>query len=255
MLNGAKVVALAMIMGVGCADTASAADDVAALLSRLSPPPRLLLQKGEEARLVGAVARDPQIKAVWDVVRRSADAMLTEPPVTRTVVGRRLLGESRRCLRRMTHLGLAYRVSGDRKYLERGKAEMLAAAAFSDWNPSHFLDVAEMTAALAIGVDWLHDGLDESSRATIRRAIVEKGLRPSLTNDHWAKGDNNWNQVCNAGMTLGALVVAEEAPDLAASIVTRAIEGVPFAMKGYAPDGAYPEGASYWSTARATTCC
>ena len=123
---------------------------------------------------------------------------------------------------------------------------MLAAAAFTDWNPSHFLDVAEMTAALAIGVDWLHDGLDEPTRATIRRAIVEKGLRPSLTNDHWAKGDNNWNQVCNAGMTLGALVVADEARDLAASIVTRAIEGVPFAMKGYAPDGAYPEGASYW---------
>ena len=47
-------------------------------------------------------------------------------------------------------------------------------------------------------------------------------------------------------MTLGALVVADEARDLAASIVTRAIEGVPFAMKGYAPDGAYPEGASYW---------
>jgi hypothetical protein len=34
---------------------------------------------------------------------------------------------------------------------------MLAAAAFSDWNPSHFLDVAEMTAALAIGYDWLYE--------------------------------------------------------------------------------------------------
>ena len=249
MSRAAFVVAVSVIVGMGTPASTSAAvepGDVAARLARLSPPPRLLLKKDGEARLSAAIAGDPQIKAVWDLVRRAADAMLTEPPVTRTLIGRRLLGESRRCLRRMTHLGLAYRMTGDRKYLERGKAEMLAAAAFTDWNPSHFLDVAEMTAALAIGVDWFDAGLDDTTRATVRRAIVEKGLRPSLTNDHWARGDNNWNQVCNTGMTLGALVVADEVPELAASIVTRAIDGVPFAMKGYAPDGAYPEGASYW---------
>ena len=40
---------------------------------------------------------------------------------------------------------------------ERLEEEMLAAAGFSDWNPGSFLDVAEMTTALAIGYDWLHD--------------------------------------------------------------------------------------------------
>ena len=243
------VLIVATLLGGRAMPTAAApvdAQDVRARLAALSPPPRLLLTRGEEARLRDAIAADPQLRAVWELVRRAADGMLEEPPVTRTLVGRRLLGQSRACLRRMTHLGLAYRLTGEQKYADRGRAEMLAAAAFTDWNPSHFLDVAEMTAALAIGVDWLHEALDEPTRATIRRAIVEKGLTPSLTNDSWARGDNNWNQVCNAGMTLGALVVAGEARDLAVTMVARAIDGVPFAMKGYAPDGAYPEGASYW---------
>ena len=30
---------------------------------------------------------------------------------------------------------------------------MLAIAQFADWNPSHFLDVAEMTMGMAIGYD------------------------------------------------------------------------------------------------------
>ena len=53
--------------------------------------------------------------------------------------------------------------------------EMKAVAAFPDWNPSHFLDVAEMTNALAIGYDWLYDDLTPTDRATIRAAIVEAG--------------------------------------------------------------------------------
>ena len=53
---------------------------------------------------------------------------------------------------------------------------MLAAARFSDWNPSHFLDVAEMTFALAVGYDWLYDQLDRASRKEIRTAIVDKGV-------------------------------------------------------------------------------
>lgn len=211
------------------------------------PEPRLLWGRGEEGRVRELIKNDKQMGALWDLVKRSADAMLDDPPVERKLIGRRLLDKSRTCLRRMTHLGMAYRLTGERKYAERGKAEMLAAAGFEDWNPSHFLDVAEMTAAFAIGVDWMHDGLDEPTRAQVRKAIVEKGLKPSLTGElWWVKGDNNWNQVCHAGMVLGALAVADEEREMAAGIIARAIEGVPYAAKGYAPDGAYPEGPMYW---------
>ena len=54
-------------------------------------------------------------------------------------------------------------------------------------------------------------------RNTIKTAIIEKGLKPSLLteNSGWVKSYHNWNQVCNAGMTYGALAVFEDEPDLA----------------------------------------
>lgn len=190
----------------------------------------------------GEVERSP---VVVGLIRR-AEGMLGEAPVERIQIGRRLLDKSRTCLSRVLHLGLAWRVTGERKYAERARKEMLAVAAFSDWNPSHFLDVAEMTAALGIGYDWLYEALDEQDRRVIREAIVEKGLKPSLTSNSWSKSTHNWNQVCNAGMAIGAIAVADSEPELAARMVARAINTVPAAMAEYAPDGAYPEGTSYW---------
>jgi hypothetical protein len=171
---------------------------------------------------------------------------LNQQPVRRVKTGRRLLSVSRRCLDRVFHLGAAYRFTGEKPYLRRAEKEMLAAAAFFDWNPSHFLDVAEMTAALAIGYDWLYDGLSKATRQTIRQAILEKGLQPSLGSMGWVQGHNNWNQVCNGGITLGALSIMEDQPELAQKLVHRAINGVQVVMKHYEPDGAYPEGPGYW---------
>ncbi|UCG49700.1 MAG: heparinase II/III family protein [Phycisphaerales bacterium] len=186
------------------------------------------------------------LEAFYQAMLAKADDILDESPVRRVKTGRRLLSVSRLCLDRVIHLGAAYRFTGKRSYLKRAETEMLAAAAFSDWNPSHFLDVAEMTAALAIGYDWLFNDLSTASRETIRRAILEKGLQPSLKNKGWARGHNNWNQVCNGGITLGALAIMEDEPELARELVHRAINGVQVVMKEYEPDGAYPEGPGYW---------
>ncbi len=210
--------------------------------------PRLFLGRGAEAALKQKIAGDPLLARAVARLTVEADGILPAAPVEHKKIGRRLLDQSRRCLARMTRLTLAYRLTGERKYLDRARTEMLAAAAFSDWNPSHFLDVAEMTAALAIGYDWLYEDLDAETRAAIRAAIVEKGLKPSLeVQGGWVTGTNNWNQVCHGGMTLGALAVLEDEPELAADIIARAIDGLPHAMAEYAPDGAGSEGPGYWA--------
>ncbi|MBE0659284.1 MAG: heparinase II/III family protein [Bryobacteraceae bacterium] len=209
--------------------------------------PRIFLKQGAEQSLNESLKSDPARARLRSALLAQADSMLATKPVERVLIGRRLLDKSRTCLSRVLHLGLAWRLTGERKYAERARQEMLAAAAFSDWNPSHFLDVAEMTAALGTGYDWLYAFLDEDSLRTIRQAIGEKGLKPSLTVNGWSKAIHNWNQVCNAGMAIGALAVAESEPQLAAQMIARAINTVPAAMHEYGPDGAYPEGASYWS--------
>ncbi|MBN1442376.1 MAG: hypothetical protein JXA90_06680, partial [Planctomycetes bacterium] len=211
--------------------------------------PRLLASREELAALREAIEKDPARKALARSVIQMADWLEDAPPVERKLEGRRLLGESRRCVMRMTTLAMAYQLSGREKYARRGREEMLAAARFSDWNPSHFLDVAEMTFALAIGYDWLHDALDDESRREIRAAIIGKGVELPFETRHrgWVKARNNWGQVCHGGLCAGALAVLEDEPDLAARTVHNALHNVTHSMAAYAPKGSYPEGPGYWA--------
>ena len=176
-----------------------------------------------------------------------ADSMLAFPPSAREMEGRRLLGVSRRVLHRVSTLAMAYRLSGKQTYRDRCAAEMRAVAGFTDWNPSHFLDVAEMTLAMAVGYDWLYNDLDESTRKTVADAILEKGLRTSLKHTGWVKASNNWGQVCHAGMLAGALALMDQQEPLAVEIAHRAIINLPRSMHAFGPKGCYPEGPGYWS--------
>jgi hypothetical protein len=134
------------------------------------------------------------------------------------------------------------------KYLQHAEKEMLAISAFKDWNPSHFLDVAEMTMAMGIGYDWLYKVLPDSSKEIIKAAILKKGIDPSLNDKYngFLNSKYNWNQVCNAGMVYGVLAVYEDMPGLSKVIINRAVESIKLPMNNYAPDGAYPEGYGYW---------
>jgi hypothetical protein len=233
--------------------------------------PRLLATPAELKGLAASASKDPLKKTVADTIIQQALALEKAEPVKRELQGRRLLAVSRRCAQRVLTLATAYHLTGDTKFAKRAQKEMLAAARFSDWNPSHFLDVAEMTFALAIGYDWLYDQLDDPSRNEIRTAIVEKSLklpfettamrgspdpahkettamRGSPDPAHkWVHARNNWGQVCHGGLTAGALAVMDDESDLAARTVKSALDNVVISMAAYAPHGSFPEGPGYWS--------
>lgn len=210
--------------------------------------PRIMLLKGEEAVIQKAVSASPVWGKMHQAILDESDKIIELPPVERIQIGRRLLDKSREALRRIFHLSYAYRMTGDEKYFQRAEKEMLYIANFSDWNPSHFLDVAEMTMAMAIGYDWLYDKLPAESRAAITEAILKKGLEPSFdsTYNWFLTAEHNWNQVCNAGMTYGALAILDDHPDIAREVIDRAFESIHLPMEDYEPDGAYPEGYGYW---------
>ena len=212
------------------------------------PHPRILLFKGEENALKKNVSANSTWSSIQNAILNESDNLLTVAPIQRIQIGRRLLDKSREAIRRMFFLAYSYRITGNMKYAERGEKELLAIAGFSDWNPTHFLDVAEMTMAVAIGYDWLYDVLSPASRTAIKEAILKKGLEPSLDSKYnsWLRAEHNWNQVCYAGMTYGAMAIYEDEPALAKQIINRAIDAIVLPMKDYAPDGAYPEGYGYW---------
>ena len=207
------------------------------------PHPRLLMRAGEEA----PVRPGSAFAKADSVIVAFSDATLSEPPVTRAFIGRRLLHTSRAALKRIFWLGYTYRVHGGEAYARRAIDEMLAASAFPDWNPAHFLDVGEMTMALAIGYDWLYDQMTPTERATVARAIIDKGLKPADNEaDAWFyRSEINWNPVCNAGMVYGVLAVWEEDPDFCRSMLEKSLESNQLAFKAY-EGGGYPEGYNYW---------
>lgn len=230
------------------AATAPAADPLATLRPG---HPRLLVHADDWARVRARIAADPLARAFHEGLIAQARQTLAEPPARYEKRGRRLLGVSRQIVGRVLGLAYAYRTTDDPVFARRAEAEMLAAAAFPDWNPSHFLDVGEMTAALALGCDWLDDALTPAARTAIRQAIITKGLRtgldPADANNWWHVAEHNWNQVCWGGLTLGALLTADEEPALARQVLDLTRTFIPHGLKPYAPDGVYPEGPSYWS--------
>ncbi len=215
---------------------------------QLPAHPRILLLKGEEEALKKSIGSEKTLVDLQNAILMESDSIIILAPIERIQIGRRLLDKSREAIRRIFFLSYAYRITKDEKYLKRAEKELLAISAFKDWNPPTFLDVAEMTLGVAIGYDWLYDYLSPASRSLIKEAILKKGIEPSLhpKNNGWLKAEHNWNQVCNAGMVYGALAIYEDQPELAKKIINRAIDAVVISMKDYGPDGAYPEGASYW---------
>ncbi|MEM1358311.1 MAG: heparinase II/III family protein [Bacteroidota bacterium] len=210
--------------------------------------PQLLFREGELMTLRQQVMEDPFLKLAYAGLLHHAEEILTLPMLTRKMTGRRLLSVSRESLRRNGLLGMAYLLSKDQRFLDRLGEELMAVSAFTDWNPKHFLDVAEMSLAVAIGLDWAGGALPQTIIAPARRALLTKGLQPSLAvASWWLQGTNNWNQVCHGGTIAAALVLADEHPDAATKALQRALEGMPHALRTYAPDGIYPEGSSYWA--------
>jgi len=245
---GKLVMALIALLAL---NSRAAVTKAADLLAGLRPEhPRLLITSNDFVAIRAAAATNVETAGILNRSEAAARLALAKPPLTYDKQGKRLLSVSREALRRIGLWSFAYRLSGDKVFVERAEQEMLNLAAFKDWNPSHFLDTAEMTAALAIGYDWLFDALASSNRITIREAIVSKGIDPALDPkarwNGWQRTENNWNQVCFGGLTLGALAIAEDEPGRARELLSRTQTNNLAGLRPYAPDGVYPEGPSYW---------
>lgn len=220
--------------------------------------PRLILTPELEYHIWQELdSGDSLVAAGMELLLRDAASMLELAPLERILTGRRLLGVSREAIRRLGTLALAYRFEKDNRYLMRLEEELASVCAFSDWNPSHFLDVAEMAAGVALALDWAGEWLSPQVKQQAVLAIANKALKPGLaasSDNWWITTDNNWNLVCHGGLSLAALAVYEEEPALASAILRQAVEHIPLALEPYAPEGIYPEGASYWFYATTYFC-
>lgn len=218
--------------------------------------PRLLFSKQEEQRIRDLFGTEPLLDSLYVGLMKEAERLLLVPPQEdprREIKNTKdILPISREQVYRMVNLALAYRLSGDRRFAEKAEKELVHVCNFPDWDRIHYLDVAEMTTAVAIGYDWLYDVLAPSTRQLVVHSIKTKALDLVVEEyntgnaDSWAKRETNWNVVCNTGMVLGALAIEEHYPELAKHIIGEAVRYIPNCLKHFAPDGVCYEGPAYW---------
>ena len=244
----ATLATFALLVAAPCAN-AEHATEIRDAAAKIDARPRILITPEQAAGLKENAESDGHRAHIAEATLRKAETMLELPPVTREVQGRRMLHISRTALDRFVTLSVAWKLSGHTRFADRAITELQAVSTFENWNPSHFLDVAEMSLAAAIAYDWHYDRLDDETPAAARQAIYEKALTPALSSDrHWWKlTTNNWNQVCHGGLLAGAIAVIDHHPDEALRIIESTVRNVPTAMASYSPYGAYPEGPGYWS--------
>lgn len=220
----------------------------------LSAHPRLLFSFKEEKEIKQLRNREPLLNDLFGLLKLQADKLLTVPLIKYELRAKHsdLLINSREHLYRIITLSLAYRMFGDLRYAEKAEENLINVCNYPDWDPKHFLDVAEMTEAVAIGYDWLNTVLSQNAKDLIRKSIKEKALNLAIheyasgVSDSWARRETNWNVVCNTGMIMGSLAIAESDSKLAEKIISEGVSFIPNSLKYYAPDGVWYEGPGYW---------
>mgnify|MGYP006283413585 CR=1 FL=1 len=230
----------------------------AALLDSLRREhPRIIFTDEVRDRVLSMAQTDELLQQTIEVAKQYAEEQLQEPPIKREFDepgNPRLKRERRASMFRVFNLGVLYRLTGEQKYADRVKQDLLAAAQFSDWGPNHYLNIGEISMLMGCGFDWIYDTLSEEEKDIIVTGILKNGLDEGIKayngthqDGWWTTRKNNWNQVCNGGLTVAALAVAEYDSATAADILDGALNSVPHAMQGYKPDGAWYEGPTYFA--------
>lgn len=219
----------------------------------LSNHPRLLFTGAEETAVKQLIQNDPLAGELAEFLKAKADTLTITPqkPYLKDKYGN-ILWTSRAYVNRLGTLALAYRIYGERKYLDAANEALLWVCNYPDWDPSHYLDTAEMATAVAIAYDWLYDTLPASTKELVKKCLYERAIVRVLReyekggSGSWAKRETNWNVVCNTGMVIAALGIAEDYPKETAVILDNAAKYMPNCLKHFAPDGVCYEGPAYW---------
>lgn len=212
--------------------------------------PRLFIDQARIDELKLLEQRDPLFTDLKKSLILQADILLTAQVVPFQITGPRMLKNCQEIHSRVATLALSCLLTGDKKYANRAKDELMSAASYPHWNKDHFLDTAELITAFAIGYDWLFHVLTLSELKAIKMAMIDKGIQPGLEehqkNIWWARHRYNWNQVCNGGLIIGVLAVADEEPQLCSDVFEATTKFLPIGFNSYGKEGGWEAGPDYW---------
>ena len=225
--------------------------------------PRLLADRDDFNRIRRLYRTDEVMKGWVDKILKQADNYLTaDLPTYQVDVGGRLIGTNTQTY--MFAWGLAYQITGDRKYPEAAYRHLEVICGFDNWHPGHFLDAASIMQGVAIGYDWMYDAFTPQQKKVIEQGLFEHAILDGLgayagtTEDMeplhgtfgrsgWTKTENNWNAVCNSGLTMASIAIGDRYKKEVADLMGKVMSSIELGVRCYAPDGGYGEAPGYWS--------
>ena len=214
--------------------------------------PRLVLNEDEFRQLKGMLDENEVIGKLHAHLMMIADQSVKAKEEFTSVIDKKGKYVARRAAVRLISCAYAYKMTGQKQYRDKAFDDLADVCSLPDWGPKSFLDVSEMAAAVSIAYDWFYDSLPKSLRKKVVNALKQNALETSRSTDKrytwWYKRKGNWNQVCNSGLVCAATAIYEYCPDLAQEVIDDAIRTNKVAVEAiYGPDGAYPEGPTYWA--------
>ncbi len=116
---------------------------------------------------------------------------------------------------RLKYLSLAYLITGERAYADRAKRIVMHLTHWDQWtDPSYgggkikaCLDTGHATKCVGFFYDWCFDTLTPREAATIREAIIEKGIMAILADASRYPPETNGFAVLTSGLACAALAV------------------------------------------------
>ncbi len=212
-----------------------------------APRPRLFFTAEKLERLRRRIAEDKTFSDAWSELLARADRQLDEELVSKEYSegGTGQHGNYGRPSAQISGmgatLGLAYRMTGDKRYAEKLRDALIHHGQLNRWAgdanndpPWHSeLNTARFCYGYAVGYDSIYDFLSADERKTIAGAMLRLGILPTL--DDWILGEkrihamdsmgHNWWSVCVSMAGLAALSLLDDEPQ-AESWVRRVSQGL-----------------------------
>ena len=239
--------------------------------------PMLFFTTEKLERLRERIAEDGMFSEAWSKLLGRADRLLKEKFVSKEYAegGTGQHGNYGRPSSQSTNmggtLGLAYQMTGDKRYAKKLKDALIHYGHLRRWAgdahrdpPWHSeLNTARFCYGYAVGYDSIYNFLSEDERKTIAGSMIRLGILPTL--DDWILGEkrihaldsmgHNWWSVCVSTAGLAALSLLDDEPQ-AEQWVQRVSQAFPewFYYKGnvlqnktanFDENGAFYESVSY----------
>lgn len=206
-------------------------------------PARLLL---DDARLADLRSRlDGDLAPQWRRLAEQCDLYRrTAPPGEHPLASITYLGPA------AANLALAYRLTGQRHYLEEAWRWISAAVSFEHWGrahlPDHDLDAGWLLHGLSLAYSWLGDDLGPERAGALRAKLALQGGRLydfAVANEGSWWSSSYWQNhhwICHTGLATVGYALGERA------WTQRAKDGFATVVDVLPADGSDMEGVVYW---------